>query len=62
MLSPVSTGMGDRVQVWLPEAALFQYVTNQPGRFSFLLFMGWQNGYEPKGGDALWMSVKAGMV
>jgi len=40
MLSPVSTGMGDRVRVRLPEVALFRYVTNHPGRLSLLPSVG----------------------
>jgi len=36
-LSPVSTGMGDRVRVRLPGVGtLFLYVTSHPGRLSLL--------------------------
>jgi len=42
MLSPVSTGMGDRVRVPTPGVGtLFHYVTSKLGRLSLLPSVGW---------------------
>ena len=55
MVSPVSTGMGDRVRV-----RLCNVTTSHPGRLTFYPL---QDGkmsrpYQPKGGDALRLGSK----
>ena len=60
---PVSTGMGDRIGVQLPQWEIYLSQTNHPGQLS-LAIPPWVDGMitGQRGGDALRLGVKADMV
>jgi len=58
MLSPVSTGMGDRARVRLPEAALYSICKQPPKSTQPSTLRVVVNEYQPQGNDALRLGIK----
>ena len=54
--------MGDSIGVQLPLREIYLSLTNHPGQLSLAIPVGRRNEYQPRGGDALRLGVKADMV